>query len=356
MIIKKFENRVFFFLVLLGTAVFLWMTSGFLMPVFWAIVLAVLFQPLYLKLLKRLKDREALSSFIATLMVVFVVLIPFGFIVTIVAQQALGLYQQIRNGQIDISAPISLIENHLPTVSAFLNKYGVDFAQIRTGIEASAIVVTQWIAGQALTIGQNLASVTVMFVLMLYFLFFLFRDGNILIEQIVRALPIGDRRERKLFRKFAEVARATVKGTLVVAAIQGAIGGVLFWIVGIQAPAFWAVVMGILSLLPAVGTGLIWGPAAIFLFAKGEVWQPVVLVIGGGLVIGLIDNLLRPLLVGRETKMPDYLVLLATLGGLQMFGLAGFIVGPIIAAVFLVMWQIFADEYENATPTDGEKG
>jgi predicted PurR-regulated permease PerM len=186
---------------------------------------------------------------------------------------------------------------------------------------------------------------TLFFGLMLYFLFFFVRDWEQILDGVVRAVPLGDARERRLFAKFAEVSRATMKGTLVVAAVQGAIGGVLFAIVGIEAAVFWGVVMTVFSLLPAFGAALIWGPAAILLIATGAVWEGIVLIIGGAFVIGLADNFLRPLLVGHETKMPDYLVLLSTLGGLAVFGIAGVVIGPLVAALFLVVWEMLAEEY-----------
>jgi predicted PurR-regulated permease PerM len=186
-----------------------------------------------------------------------------------------------------------------------------------------------------------------MFFLMLYLLFFFMRDGEHLLEVIVRALPLGDDRERELFRKFAQVSRATVKGTLVIGFIQGALGGMMFAILGIQGAVFWGVVMSVLSLLPVVGTGLVWGPAALILIANGAWQKGAVLIVFGVLVIGLVDNLLRPILIGRDTKMPDYLVLLSTLGGLTVFGVSGFVIGPVIAALFLTVWTMFQQEQQK---------
>lgn len=345
MLLRNFEARVFFALVLLTTAVFLWMVRAFLMPVFWATVFAILFHPLYLRVTALVRGRHAIAALLTTLAVVFVVLIPLGFIIAALAQQALGLYQRIATGEIDFAAPIALADQWLPRLTALLADYGIGTEQVRGGIQSAAVAATQWMAGQALAIGQNIVMVVLLFTLMLYFLFFFFRDGDRLIQVAIRTLPMGDERERRLFSKFAEASRATVKGTLVIAALQGAIGGVLFVIVGIEAAVFWGVIMAILSLLPAVGPALVWGPAAVIQLTTGGIWQAVVLVIGGTLVIGLIDNLLRPMLVGREIRMPDYLILLATLGGLSVFGLAGFVLGPIIAALFLVMWEMFASEY-----------
>lgn len=351
--LRNFESRLFFALVLLTTFIFLWMTRTFLMPVFWAVVFAVLFQPLHLRICKRLNGREVLASLSTTAIVVFVVVIPFSWLGVTMTRQAMNLYKRISENQIDVTAPYSLFERKLPALTGFMNELGIDAGQIHTAVQSAAVKASQWIAGQTLAVGQNLITMTIMFFLMLYFLFFFFRDGNRLVETAIWALPLGDRREKRLFGKFADVARATVKGTLIVAAVQGAIGGILFWIVGIEGPVFWGTIMGVFSLIPAAGPTLVWVPAAIFLFATGEIWQAVVLVIGGAVFIGLIDNFLRPILVGRDTKIPDYFILIATLGGLHMFGLAGFVVGPIIAALFLVMWEMFANEQADAANSKG---
>jgi predicted PurR-regulated permease PerM len=359
--IRTFESRAFIGLVLLITLLFLWMVRRFLMPVFWAAVFAILFQSLYWNLVERFRGRRSLAALVATLTVVLVVLIPFALLVFAMAQQALGLYARIRSGAVDLHAPIDFAERSAPRITEILTRYGIEVERLRATIESAAVVATQYIGGQAVAVGQNTLTVTILFALMLYFLFFFFRDGDRIVEGVIRALPLGDERERRLFGRFALVSRATVKGTLVVAAVQGALGGIMFWIVGIQAAVFWAVIMGILSLLPAVGPALVWAPAAVILFATGAIWQGVVVVLGGTLVIGVVDNLLRPVLVGRQTMMPDYLVLLATLGGLSVFGLAGFVVGPIIAALFLVVWEMFAEEYapldSSAPPVaDGPSG
>ncbi|MBA2244848.1 MAG: AI-2E family transporter [Gemmatimonadetes bacterium] len=343
--LHNFESRFFVVLVLATTAFFLWMVWSFLQPVFWAAVFAVLFQRLFLRLEERLNGRRSLAALLATLSVILVVVLPFALLVTAVARQALSLYQRIAAGDINLYAPIALVERWLPTLTGTLAQYGIGMEQLRASLQTAAVSGSQYIAARALAVGQNVLAVAVLFGLMLYFLFFFFRDGDRILRGVVRALPMGDDREKRLMRKFAEVSRATVKGTLVVAAVQGVIGGLLFSLVGIEAAVFWGVAMGILSLLPAIGSALIWVPAAVILFATGAIWQGIVLVVGGTLVIGLVDNVLRPLLVGRETQMPDYLVLLATLGGLTVFGLAGFVAGPIVAALFLVMWEMFANEY-----------
>jgi predicted PurR-regulated permease PerM len=343
--IRSLEARVFGALLILTTALFLWVVRGFLVPIFWAAVFAVIFWPVFLHVTRATGGRRGLAALLSTLTVVLVVVIPFGLLAAAVAQQALSLYQRIVAGEISIDAPIAFVERTLPTAVALFGRYGIDLDRLRATAEAAAVGATQYAAAQALAIGQNALTMIILFVLMLYFLFFFFRDGEKIRAGLIRAIPMGDEREARLFSKFAEVARATVQGTLIVAAVQGALGGIMFAIAGIHAALFWGVVMGILSLLPAVGAGLVWGPAAIIFFATGSWGVGLFLVVGGTLVVGLVDNLLRPLLIGRQAKMPDYLVLLATLGGLAVFGLAGFVAGPVIAALFLVMWEMFADEY-----------
>jgi predicted PurR-regulated permease PerM len=349
--IPNLESRVFLALVLLTTVLFLWMIWTFMMTVFWAAIFAVLFQPIFRWLTARFRGNRTLAAVVATLAVVFAALIPSALLLAAVAQQALWLYGQIASGEINLQAPVDFVERHLPTLTAMLGDYGIGATQLRASLEGAAIFGTQYIAAQVVSIGQNMLITGILFFLMLYLLFFFFRDGDRIIRGIIRAMPMGDLREERLMLKFAEVARATVKGTLVVAIVQGTLGGILFSLLGIQAAIFWGVIMGILSLLPAVGPAVLWVPAAVILFATGNIWQGVVMLVAGVLIVSMVDNLLRPILVGRELQMPDYLVLLATLGGLTAFGIAGFVAGPLVAALFLVMWEMFAEEYApHASP------
>ncbi len=357
--LRNLESRVFLSLVLVTTAVFLWMVRGFLLPVFWAAVFAMLFQPLFLRLMILLRGRAGLAALFSTLIVVLVVLVPSGLLAAALAQQGFWLYQRIASGEINADAVVGFVERSLPGVTRVLTRYGIEVERVLDSLQNAAGSLTQYVVERALAVGQNALTLTVLFGLMLYLLFFFFRDGERIVAALIRAIPMGDERERQLFRKIAEVSRATVKGTIVVAAVQGAIGGVLFALLGIQAAVFWGVAMGVLSLLPAVGAALVWVPAAVILLATGAFWKAMALIAGGTVVIGLVDNVLRPILVGRETKMPDYLVLLATLGGLTVFGLAGFVAGPVIAALFLVTWQMFADEYaplDVSVPPEGRAG
>ena len=200
---------------------------------------------------------------------------------------------------------------------------------------------SQALTSRAFSIGQNTLEFVINLFVMLYLLFFLLRDGKALAAEAARALPLKPQHTRRLLNEFATVVRATVKGNVVVALVQGTLGGLAFWVLDISGPLLWGALMALLSLLPAVGAAMVWGPVALYLLATGSIWPAVGLTVWGVLVIGLVDNVLRPILVGKETRLPDYLVLIATLGGLSVFGLNGFVIGPVIAALFIATWEIF---------------
>ncbi len=339
-------KHIFFFTILVAaTLAFIFILKPFFEPILWAVTLAIIFSPLHKFILRKLKNKNNLSAFITLLLILFTVVVPATTLSIAVVNEGADLYNDIREGVYDFSKPIAWVQNSLPVVTDLLSKVGIDFEKLKEGFSSTALNTSQWVATNLLNIGQNALTFTVLFFLMLYLLFFFLRDGKNLIELIIRVLPIGDDAERHLLSKFAEVSRATVKGTLVVGIIQGTLGGIMFALLGIESAVFWGVVMIGLSILPAVGSALVWVPAAIIFLANGEIVKGVILLVVGALLIGMIDNVLRPILVGRDTKMPDYLILLSTLGGLGLFGLSGFVIGPIIAAFFLAIWVMFEAEY-----------
>ena len=210
----------------------------------------------------------------------------------------------------------------------------------------------QLLVSRAVTFGQSTFEFVVSLGVMLYLTFFLLRDGSSLTRRIKDAIPLRASQRDELLQKFAVVVRATVKGSILVAALQGALGGLVFWFLGIHAPVLWAVLMTFFALVPAVGASIVWLPVALFLLVSGAVWKAIILVAFGMLVIGLVDNLLRPILVGKSTRMPDYVILISTLGGISIAGLNGFVIGPMVAAMFIAVWQIFTAEREAShSPT-----
>ncbi|HVY64108.1 MAG TPA: AI-2E family transporter, partial [Gammaproteobacteria bacterium] len=280
--------------------------------------------------------------------VILVVVLPLLAVAAAVTTEAAALYARLNTGQLGLQDLYARATASVPQLGELLARLGVDAARLEAQLSSAAVDASKFVAASALAIGQDTVRVLVFFVLMVYLLFFFLRDGQTLLDGLVRALPLGDERERHLLDRFAQVSRATIKGTIVVGAVQGAIGGMAFAVLGVGAPVLWGVVMALLSILPAVGTALVWLPAAIMLLAGGHVVGGVALILIGVFVIGMVDNVLRPILVGRDTRMPDYLILLSTLGGLAGFGLAGIVIGPIIAAFFLSVWQMAQQELAPA--------
>jgi len=339
------QNSFFIGLVILVTVAFVSLLSGYFEPIFWAVTIGVIFLPVQHYLERKFHGRTSVAAVITVILIFFTVLVPAMLIASAVVKEATELYGSIQRGEIDPGAALRWLQAMTPQLTEFAGRIGIDLEELPQKLSTAAVKGSQFIGALALTAGQNVARFMVMFFLMLYLLFFVLRDGDRLLEQIIRALPLGDNRERALFAKFAEMARATIKGTLAVGLVQGFLGGVMFWALGIDGAVFWGVVMVLLSVLPLIGASLVWIPAAIFLLVSGAYIKAFIIVVVGVLVIGLVDNVLRPILVGRDTKMPDYLILLSTLGGLTMFGISGFVIGPIIASLFLAIWVMFQSEY-----------
>lgn len=352
--VDKIEQRMFLLLLGVVTALFLFLLKPFFAPILWACIIAVLFHPLQVRLGRAWGDRPTLIALTTLLACVVLVVLPVLLLLGSFAQQGISLYRQIDTGEINPAQYIDQVRNAFPAVQALFERLDIDMDSVRENLTSAAVATSRFLAQNALTVTQGTFSFVLKLGLMLYVAFFLLRDGRRLVEELVQALPLGDERERMLFQKFAEVTRATVKGNLVVAMVQGTLGGLIFWILGLPAALLWGVVMTVLSLIPAIGAGLIWLPAAIYLYAIGAWISATVLVLYGVLIIGLADNILRPILVGRDTKLPDWLVLLSTLGGLSMFGINGFIVGPLIAVLFLAFWQIFGREFNKDHPEHGK--
>jgi predicted PurR-regulated permease PerM len=279
--------------------------------------------------------------------VVLLVIVPLVGVGAAVTQEAAGLYERLDAGDFGLQSLYARVQQSMPSVTATIERFGLDPSRLESQLSAAAVTASRFIAERAVSIGQVTLRATVFFFLMLYLLFFFLRDGQRMLDALVRALPLGDQRERYLLRQFAAVSRATIKGTVVIGVVQGTIGGIAFALLGIGAPVLWGVVMAVLSILPAVGTALVWLPAAIALIVNGQIVGGIVLIAIGALVMGSVDNVLRPILVGRDTRMPDYLVLLSTLGGLAAFGMAGLVIGPIIAAFFLSVWNMAEQEFDS---------
>jgi predicted PurR-regulated permease PerM len=357
---EKLEHMAFLSLLVAVTLLFGLLLWPFLAPMLWAAIIAVLFHPVQVWLSRRWGERPNTIALVTLLACVVLVVLPVLFLLISFLQQGLALFEKIEAGQLQPGVYLEKIRAAFPGVQALLERLDIDMTTARENAAQAAVTASQFLARNALAFGQGAFGFMLQLALMLYVAFFLLRDGRALVEQLIHALPLGDERERHLFQKFAEVARATVKGNLLVAIVQGTLGGLIFWILGLPGPLLWGVVMTVLSLIPVVGAGVVWLPAALYLYAIGELVSATVLIAYGVLVIGLADNILRPILVGRDTKLPDWMVLLSTLGGIALVGINGFVVGPLIAVLFVAFWQIFSDEFNPGTrlapPANGDPG
>ncbi|MDO5623257.1 MAG: AI-2E family transporter [Pseudomonadota bacterium] len=339
----QLQRAVFLLLLTMATLAFFWVLSPFFGAVFWAIIMALLFQSLYRTILRRTKGRSNMAALLTLTVCVVIVVLPAVALTSTLVNEAAALVDRVRGGDVNFGAYAQQVMAALPQwLRDLMARFElVDLQSVLNRFSDGLIKTGQLLTTRALSIGQNALMFIVNLVIMLYLLFFFLRDGDQITRMIRDTVPMSRAQTQYLMEKFATVVRATVKGNVVIAIIQGTLGGLAFWALGIHGAVLWGVVMAILSLLPAVGASLVWGPVAVYLLATGSVWQGVVLALWGGVVIGLSDNALRPILVGRDTKLPDYVVLLTTIGGLSLFGISGFVIGPTIAALFIACWALF---------------
>jgi predicted PurR-regulated permease PerM len=351
---RSSEDKFFLLLMVAATLAFGWILLPLYGAVLWGVVIAIIFAPLNRRLSVAIGFRRNLAAVLTVGLIVTIVILPLSAVGASLAQEAGGMYKKIQSGELDMVRLFRQAVDTLPAwVSELMNRFGIaSLGALQERLSAGLLKGSEFLAGQAINIGQSTFEFVVNLFVMLYLLFFLLRDGDLLGRRVRRALPLRDKQLDELLLKFNVVIRATVKGNMLIALLQGALGGLIFWLLGISGALLWAVVMAFLSLLPAIGAGLVWIPVALYLLATGAIWQGVTLVAYGALVIGLVDNLLRPILVGKDTKMPDYVVLISTLGGIEVFGLNGFVIGPVIAAMFIAVWDLYSVSRRGAESHD----
>ena len=347
------EFKSLLVLVLVATVLFAVILWPFFGAVCWAVFIAIVFWPLHRRFLQGSHGKPNMAAAASLLVILLIVILPMSMLAASVTQEASVFVGKMRSGEIQLGHYFQRFIDALPAwARGILERFGMsDLGLLQQKILAMLGSSGQALTSRAFLIGQVTLDFVVAFFVMLYIVFFLFRDGPRLAGAIARAIPLRPEHTERLLTQFATVVRATVKGNIVVALVQGALGGLAFWALGVPGAVLWGAVMALLSLLPAVGAVLVWAPVAAYFFFSGDLVKAIGLALWGAVVIGLVDNFLRPMLVGKDTRMPDYLVLVATLGGLVVFGLNGFVIGPVIAAVFLVSWDMLASaREENVLP------
>jgi predicted PurR-regulated permease PerM len=350
---RPLERASFLALLAIVSIGFGWIVYPLFGAIMWAVAFAVIFRPANRAVCRRLHGRETLAAMTTTALVLLLVLLPAILLAGFIVQEASDVTRRLRAGEFDVAGlyqrGIAVLPGWLVEVlnAAGLSNLGALIDRLKT----TAAEGTQPIASQVWHVGQGTLDFSVSFLVMLYLLFFLLRDGDAVMAAVKRSVPLDADVQQRLFDRFRSVIRSTVKGNVVVALLQGALGGIALMLLGIPAALLWAAVMAFLSLLPAIGAALVWGPIAAWLLIDGRVWQGLALIAFGALVIGLVDNLLRPILVGKESRIPDYVVLVTTIGGMTLFGINGFVIGPLVAALFISAWEIFAASDERADIT-----
>jgi predicted PurR-regulated permease PerM len=353
MIETNFRKAFLLFMVGALTIGLLIVLRGFLLTILVSALMAGLVYPVFTWLAGRLGNRTRLAASITLLLTFILIVGPLLGIVSLVVSQAASITESIRPVvERTINEP-----TYLDRMLRDLPGYDL-VAPYREQIVTTAGNVVNSIGRFLMTSLSNTTRGTVSFlfhfVIALYTMFFLLLDGPGMLRAVLDHLPLHTSEKNLLTDRFVSVTRATIKGTIIIGIIQGATAGLAFWAVGIPNAAFWTVVMAVLSILPLIGSALIWVPASIMLFASGAVTKAILLAAFCALIVGSIDNVLRPRLVGHDTKMHDIVILFSTLGGIAAFGPLGFIIGPVLAGLFVTGWQIFGlayrDELVDGTP------
>jgi len=340
-----------FLLLLLGliTAAFVAMIWPFLLTILMAGVLTALSYPLYRRVLQMLRGRSAAAAIVTLLVLLIMVFAPTISILGAAANQALGISETIGPRLQEMVNTPGAFEQQLQRLPGF--EYIAPYREELVTRAGALIGGLGAILFDALS-ATTRATVLVMFhfAVLLYTMFFFLTGGPRLLQRSLTYLPLTDAEKEQMLDKFVSVTRATLKSTLVIGGIQGLLGGLAFWVVGIEGAIFWGVIMTVLSIIPGVGGLLVWVPACIALAIQGQIGRALGLGLFCSLLVGSVDNVLRPMLVGRDTRMHELLIFFSTLGGLMLFGATGFIVGPILAALFLTVWELFGVAFRVSTP------
>ena len=346
------EERGFLLFLALVSVALLAIILPFFQALLWAVLAAIVFQPLFRRFLAWRGGKETQAALLTLAVIFLAVVLPALWIGSAVVDEAARLFVAFREGQIDVAMYFEQVYAALPSnIQSSLAGAGLDnLGEVQTRATEFVQASLGLIAQQALAIGGSVFGFVLGFAIAAYVGFFLLRDGRSIADQVLAALPFDRRIADRLGERFLVLVRATIKGSVVVGLVQGALGAITFWIVGIPSVLLLGVVMAIASLLPAVGPAIVWVPVALYLLATGAIWEGVVVVIAGVALIGMIDNVLRPILVGRDTGIPDWLILVTTLGGIALFGLSGIVIGPLVAGLFLASWTIFGEQRGVAAP------
>lgn len=347
---ETISKATLFCLVFIISALFLTMIHQFLMAIFMAGLFSATVMPIHHRLTRKLGDRENLASILTILGIILLVLIPLAVLITVIVTQAITIGQSVTpwvQAFIDEPSTLSVYLERIPYYKDILPYRDIIIQKAGELVGTiSSFLINSLSSFTKLTIDAVFSSI-----IMLYVMFYFLVMGDVLLKKILYFLPLDDANEKRLLQRFTSVTKATLKGTLIIGIMQGTICGIAFAIAGIQGPVFWGSLMAVMSIIPAFGTAIIWFPALLILALTGDFSGVLILAILCGAIAGNLDNIVRPRLVGKDTEMHDLFVLFGTLGGISMFGLLGIIIGPIVAALFITIWEIYGDTFRDYLPS-----
>jgi len=350
---RKAKNREIVFIGLLVgvTLLFLLLLKSFFFPIFWAAVIAAIFRPLCRRLETVLRGQSAAAA-VTLALVIVVIFIPAAVVGTLLVAESVQLYDAISSGGAQLRNGMQHVQNFLESLPFY------ERLPIPAGVWSERFAdlykeIAGFFLGQLRALTQNTLLFLVQFAVMLYTLFFFLRDGDKFLAMVMRLIPLGDLREKALYQRFAATARATIKVTLLIGGIQGILGSIIFFAVGIKGALVWGVIMIFTSIVPAVGCSIVWAPAGLLLIFSGALWKGIVVLVYGVAVISMADNLLRPLLLGKDVQMHPLLIFLSTLGGISLFGVSGFVLGPIITALLITVWEMSEEIFRGDPSAQG---
>ena len=330
------SQNAYYLLLTLITILFVSLIFNFAAPILWSIVVSIIFYPLYEKLLL-MTNKKSLSSMLSLILILLLVIMPSIAVLGLIGNELINFINSSENYSFE--QYFQMIPNE-SAINQLIAWSGLSINDLIEKADDFLISASKMLYQSVSTISANVINFFVSLFIFVYLTFFFLRDGEKILQHCMDAFPMKNEDESYLLDQFQKTTRATIKGTLMVALAQGFLGYLTLLLIGINGALIWGAVMALLSIVPAVGTVLVWLPIALVLFLNGEIMDASLLIFSGVFIIGMIDNLLRPILIGKETKMPDYLILLTTIGGISIFGITGFIVGPIIASLFISIWSL----------------
>ncbi|MBM4271611.1 MAG: AI-2E family transporter [Deltaproteobacteria bacterium] len=318
---------------------FLYLLTPFVLPLFWAAVIASIFRPLYLRFNRRW-NRPSMCAALTFLIIALIIILPGIIIGSLLFAESMRIYESLGPDGGNVEKIVRSITRAIKDSPYFVRLH-ID-EQFWTGKVSE---IGRGIASYMLEHLKNLTQNTVIFLaqfaVMLYTLFFFIRDGDAFLGMLMRLFSLGEDREKILYERFVVTAKSTLKVTLIIGGIQGTLGGFIFWATGIEGALVWGVVMVFMSIVPVVGCSIVWVPAGVVMLLMGHVWKGVLILSYGAFVISMVDNLLRPMLIGRDVQMHPLLIFLSTLGGITLLGFSGFVIGPIITSLLLALWAMY---------------